>query len=350
MAAPGLPTVPPAEARGWVTPEELNVAPALLGLPLARPRQRLAAMAIDIALIALVHRVANGWLLLGGAVLLAAHLLAQRRGPSARRRLVAALLAVPLIGLGLRAAVVDLRDGRHPVPRLSVTSTDDDEDDRDVAAGAAALKAAAQSASGAEGRVAMRERALKAGLALAQAQLAAREAEIAALKAAAAVAAASQAGMPAASGPSAPAPAPAPASAGATLSRWRAAIEHAADALGLGYGWSILYFTLLPAWGAGRSPGKRLLGLRVCELTGKPMTAMLALRRYGGYAAGVATGGLGLLQLLWDPNRQAIQDKTAHTVVVDERRPRRAPPAPAPAQAAEAALNLTAPPTTTPPR
>ena len=33
----------------------------------------------------------------------------------------------------------------------------------------------------------------------------------------------------------------------------------------------------------------------------------------------MATGGLGFLQILWDPNRQAIQDKTAHTVVVDLR-------------------------------
>jgi hypothetical protein len=58
------------------------------------------------------------------------------------------------------------------------------------------------------------------------------------------------------------------------------------------------------------------------------MTAMLALRRYGGYAAALATGGVGLLQLLWDPNRQALQDKTAHTVVLDLRRPPRPVPPP----------------------
>jgi hypothetical protein len=46
---------------------------------------------------------------------------------------------------------------------------------------------------------------------------------------------------------------------------------------------------------------------------------MRSLKRYGGYAAGLATGGLGLLQVLWDPNRQGLQDKAAHTVVLDLR-------------------------------
>ena len=69
--------------------------------------------------------------------------------------------------------------------------------------------------------------------------------------------------------------------------------------------------------------GKRLLGLRIVELSGKPLTALRCLKRYGGYAAGLATGGIGLAQLLWDPNRQALQDRTAHTVVIDLRQPRR---------------------------
>ena len=92
---------------------------------------------------------------------------------------------------------------------------------------------------------------------------------------------------------------------------------------GIGYGWALVYFTLLPSWWRGQTVGKRLMGLRVVEITGKPMATMLNLKRFGGYLAGMATGGLGLLQLLWDPNRQALQDKAAHTVVVDERRPRR---------------------------
>ncbi|OYU96704.1 MAG: hypothetical protein CFE45_18975, partial [Burkholderiales bacterium PBB5] len=66
------PPRPPARAeaaRDWITPDDLNVAPALLGLPLARPRQRLLAMAVDVALIAALGRLANGWLLLAAALL-----------------------------------------------------------------------------------------------------------------------------------------------------------------------------------------------------------------------------------------------------------------------------------------
>ena len=87
--------------------------------------------------------------------------------------------------------------------------------------------------------------------------------------------------------------------------------------LGLGVGWAMLYFTLLPYYWNGQTVGKRLLRLRVVELTGKPMTLLHCLGRYGGYAAGMATGMFGFAQVFWDVNRQAIQDKIAHTVVLD---------------------------------
>jgi uncharacterized RDD family membrane protein YckC len=91
-------------------------------------------------------------------------------------------------------------------------------------------------------------------------------------------------------------------------------------------GWGIVYFSLLPAWWNGQTLGKKLLRLRVIELTGKPLTVMRSLRRYGGYAAGMATGGIGFAQALWDVNRQAIQDRVAHTVVVDLRSGATGPP------------------------
>jgi uncharacterized RDD family membrane protein YckC len=95
--------------------------------------------------------------------------------------------------------------------------------------------------------------------------------------------------------------------------------------VGASFGWGIVYFSLLPAWWGGQTVGKKLLGLQVVELTGKPMTVLRCLKRYGGYAAGMATGGLGFVQALWDPNRQALQDKAAHTAVVDLRAPRAEP-------------------------
>jgi uncharacterized RDD family membrane protein YckC len=105
---------------------------------------------------------------------------------------------------------------------------------------------------------------------------------------------------------------------------WRDDLQRRLRRLGLRFGWAIAYFTLLPTWWRGQTVGKRLFGLRVVELTGKPLGLMTCFGRYGGYAAGLATGGLGFLQVLWDPNRQAVQDKLAHTVVVDLRGPRAA--------------------------
>jgi uncharacterized RDD family membrane protein YckC len=89
-----------------------------------------------------------------------------------------------------------------------------------------------------------------------------------------------------------------------------------ADEVGLTSLWGALYMAFFLAWWGGRTPGKRLLGIRVIQLDGKPMSWWMAFERAGGYAAGLATGLLGFLQIYWDPNRQAIHDKIAGTVVV----------------------------------
>jgi len=106
--------------------------------------------------------------------------------------------------------------------------------------------------------------------------------------------------------------------------QWRDGAMRQLNKAGLRFGWAIAYFSLLPFWWKGQTVGKRLFGLRVVELTGKPLGLMTCFGRYGGYAAGLATGGTGFLQVLWDPNRQAVEDKLAHTVVVDLRGPRAA--------------------------
>jgi hypothetical protein len=100
------------------------------------------------------------------------------------------------------------------------------------------------------------------------------------------------------------------------LAEW---LDRAVAEVGLGFGWGIVYFSLLPAFWQGRTVGKALLKLRIAELSGRPLTPLRLLKRYGGYAAGFATGGLGFVQALWDPNRQCLHDKAAHTVVLDER-------------------------------
>ncbi len=90
------------------------------------------------------------------------------------------------------------------------------------------------------------------------------------------------------------------------------------DSLGFGFGWWTLYFAVLMPWMKGQTPGKRIMGVRVVRLDGNPVTAWHAFERAGGYAAGVATGTLGFLQIYWDANRQAIHDKVAGTVVIRE--------------------------------
>jgi hypothetical protein len=89
-----------------------------------------------------------------------------------------------------------------------------------------------------------------------------------------------------------------------------------ADELGLGFGWSGLYFTAFTALWEGQTPGKWLLRIRVVRLDGKPMGWWMSFERFGGYAAGFATGLLGFLQVFWDRNRQGIHDKITETVVV----------------------------------
>ncbi|MGH7483385.1 MAG: RDD family protein, partial [Longimicrobiales bacterium] len=91
-----------------------------------------------------------------------------------------------------------------------------------------------------------------------------------------------------------------------------------ADDLGIGFGWSGLYFTAFLALWRGATPGKRLLRLRVLRLDGRPIRWFAAFERFGGYSAGIATGLLGFAQIFWDRNRQGIHDKIAETVVVVE--------------------------------
>jgi hypothetical protein len=87
------------------------------------------------------------------------------------------------------------------------------------------------------------------------------------------------------------------------------------DELGFGFGWASLYFTVMLSWWKGQTIGKRLVRVRVLRLDGGPISWWVAFERAGGYAAGLATGFLGFLQVFWDANRQAIHDRIVGTVV-----------------------------------
>jgi uncharacterized RDD family membrane protein YckC len=92
---------------------------------------------------------------------------------------------------------------------------------------------------------------------------------------------------------------------------------------GLGFGWAVFYFTLLTGWGHGQTIGKKFLKIKVIQLDGRELSFWDAFSRQGGYGAGFATGLIGFLQVFWDPNRQAIQDKVASTVVIKLNQPKR---------------------------
>ena len=98
----------------------------------------------------------------------------------------------------------------------------------------------------------------------------------------------------------------------------RATLANLAEDLGLGFGWGALYFSVFLVWWRGQTPGKKLLRLRVVRLDRGAITWWNALERYGGYAAGFATGLLGFAQVYWDPNRQATHDKISGTVVIQD--------------------------------
>lgn len=100
-------------------------------------------------------------------------------------------------------------------------------------------------------------------------------------------------------------------------------LKATADDLGMAVGWIGMYFVLFLAFWEGRTPGKRLLSLKVVRLNGERLTLWYSFERFGGYAAGFATGLLGFAQVYWDANRQGTHDKIAGTVVLDQREKRR---------------------------
>lgn len=87
------------------------------------------------------------------------------------------------------------------------------------------------------------------------------------------------------------------------------------------FGVGLLYFTFATRIGRGRTPGKWWFGLRVLRLDGAPLRLWDCFGRAAGYAASFSTLGLGFFEAAWEPNRQALHDKIATTVVV--RDPRR---------------------------
>ena len=255
--------MPAADPRDIITPDRFALADHLLGLPLARPWRRAVAMGIDLFLIVLLTHA--GGVVFGVALAALFFRLSARTGGGLVRRVawrayrVAGFVVVFVLGIYLWPFESTSPSTAPPADRASV---------------AAAVSAELAAAGVTPDEQLLREnRRLRAELAGGR--------------------------------------------SGSTILRW---LRGTANDLGLGFGWAGLYFTAATVLWKGRTPGKRAMRVRVMRLDGQPLGWWASFGRFGGYAAGFATGLIGFLQVFWDRNRQAIHDKIAETVVVHEPR------------------------------
>ena len=81
----------------------------------------------------------------------------------------------------------------------------------------------------------------------------------------------------------------------------------------------VLYCGVLLWTGKGRTPGKRLLKIRVVSLAHRHITFWHAVERALGYGAAALELGFGFVQFFIHPYRRCAQDRLAETIVVTER-------------------------------
>lgn len=81
--------------------------------------------------------------------------------------------------------------------------------------------------------------------------------------------------------------------------------------------WSIAYFVFF--WStSGQTPGDRLMRIQVLDgRNRRPPRPVRSLVRFGGLILAALPLLAGFLIMLWDRRRRCLQDRIAHTVVVD---------------------------------
>ena len=104
-----------------------------------------------------------------------------------------------------------------------------------------------------------------------------------------------------------------------TTAQAQAAVQAAMAAFGvlLSTAYQVYFFTR-----TGQTPGAKVMGIKVVDLDGNPLSVDLALIRVVGAYASSALLGLGYLLMLRDGHRQTLHDKMAGSVVI------KLPPAP----------------------
>jgi len=84
-------------------------------------------------------------------------------------------------------------------------------------------------------------------------------------------------------------------------------------------GLMVLYFGVLTYFGRGRTPGKRLVRIRVVSTSHQHLSLWHSIERALGYAASALEGGFGFVQYFIHPNCRTVHDRIAETIVVDDR-------------------------------
>jgi hypothetical protein len=261
---------PETLVRRAVTAETLSAAPSILGLPLADPWRRFTGMMIDLGAVTLLSLLSGPWLGLGtGAMLIllfgnaASAPIPMKAVRLFCRVLGALIVALSVLALGhvslIRDSALNLEafTGREIIPAMKETIY------------------VAPDASAGE---------LRSAVSRLEKQVSELKAENTRLRE-------------------------------ATRS-WVYQSRAFATTLGVTFGWSGVYFTLLAGFLNGRTLGKLIVGTRAAKTNGTPFTFFDGFVRHGGYIAGIAMGLTGFLKLLWEPNRQAVEDRIAGTVVI----------------------------------
>jgi len=82
----------------------------------------------------------------------------------------------------------------------------------------------------------------------------------------------------------------------------------------------ILYFALCMYFTNGKTIGKWITRVRVVSIYHHRISFWHCVERALGYGASGLEGGLGFLQIFWNPNRMCLHDRIAETIVVQDKK------------------------------
>ncbi len=257
------------DPRNIITPDAFTVADSLLGLPLASPKRRAAAMGLDLVLIQQLSQI--GSMVLGLAIATILFLLSRSKG---RKSVGTARKSVfSIMAIGLFLYVVAMEGYQYiQTKEFSIMKPD-------IVLEEVSIETEINES------VNYSDLPLDQQLTLAKEQIVNLQDENNVLRA-------------------------------DEDSNIIDLVEAMATKFGYSFGWAGVYFTLFVYLLRGQTPGKFIFRIRIIQLDGQRLSIWNSFGRYGGYAASVVTGLSGFFQIFWDANRQGLHDKVASTVVV----------------------------------